>query len=64
MSQTFSSALADLINPADLELLDTVLTEKIINENKESNDKEKETKNENENKNKDDDDDDDKSVKV
>ena len=53
MNQTFSSALADQINPADLELLDSVLTEKIINEN--------ETKNENENK---DDDDDDKSVKV
>lgn len=56
MNQTFSSALADQINPADLELLDSVLTEKIINENKESDIKE----NENENK----DDDEDKAVKV
>ena len=56
MNQTFSSALADQINPADLELLDSVLTEIMVNENKESDIKE----NENENK----DDDEDKAVKV
>jgi hypothetical protein len=36
VSQTFSTALSDQINPADLELLDSVLTEeKTISENHE-----------------------------
>ena len=51
MSQTFSNALADQINPADLELLDSVLTEKIIDEKKESRIDEVKYENENENEN-------------
>ena len=36
MSQTFSTALADQINPADLELFDSILTKVATNDNKES----------------------------
>ena len=48
--QAFSSALADLINPADLELLDSVITEEIIRDNNE-NENQKKNGNENDNDN-------------
>ena len=55
--QAFSSALADLINPADLELLDSVITEEIVSDNNENENEKKNgngngNDNENENKNK------------
>ena len=53
ISQTFATALSDQINPADLELLDSVLSEEvIIDENNEKKEKEShESENENGNKN-------------
>lgn len=57
ISQTFSAALSDQINPADLELLDSVLTEKEIvhesNEKKEIENDTNESGNEQENETKD-----------
>ena len=40
ISQTFSTALSDQINPADLEFLDSVLAEEIASESNENKDKE------------------------